>query len=919
MFSGTSLQEVVQKVISLKLPGWFESGLIGYLGEGWHEDDIFEMDQAWHHQSSFQRFYNRNPSLAGKSFWNFINIQFGEKSISNWLYMTRIQKDLNQATKLVFQQDLKNLFDQWKKYYSRELQTLNQKKEQHFKLKLKKEEHIIYSGYSQLHHSYYLATNQNNRKRIRLLNEENNKLKTIYKSGHRNKINLPDKIYPIYLEDEDNGIQLIINEKRNRLHLILIQTRTGEKTNTVLPEDIHEIYDAAFLDRNNLIFSGTNNSFSDIFLYNLPSRSYRKLTDDIYDDLHIQLIKNKDQTKLIFQSNRPDTNSKVNELDSLLPLDKFHLFSLNPKEPTILHLEAQSLNFGSIQQFTHLNENEFVIQSKLQSKNVYYFQKNLNNYDLSDDQLFKIAVKKDNNNLLMIYKKYKNKYVYTLSTLDQKLKSAALISEITSPKIKGNEIEFTESIHEAKQDSTFSYFVSKFGDPQGVKEVLFNEFDRKKINYEDNGLNIQNLNETKISEIIKFNPNLSIAYRKRFGIEEISADLNNDLLFGGLNTYSGFNPDFNPPNIGLLFKIRVKEVFENYHLEGGIRIPTDFIGSEAYALLENNKKRWDHIFGIYRKSDRENIPNGNLNSWRLATNTFLLNYQLKYALDPYQSLRLNNTFRNDHQFLLSSDIKSLDSLGRNIQSIGTRLEYVFDDALDLSLNLKQGYQIKLFFEGVKRINTSLDGGLNLKPLAGMLLIAGMDARYHLPVLRHSVFANRLYLNASFGKQRLLNHLGGTENWLIPKYSTESVSITDQDFAFSQQVTEVRGHPLGARKGSSAAVLSTEIRIPFFQYILNQNWKNSFLRNLQLIGFTDIGFSWNGLIPNIKEAEEFKIRAQNPAVIVDVIYKRDPIISGMGIGLRSSLFGYFLRFDYAWPVDRFGFSKPLPHLSLGLDF
>lgn len=80
---------------------------------------------------------------------------------------------------------------------------------------------------------------------------------------------------------------------------------------------------------------------------------------------------------------------------------------MNPKEPTILHLEAQSLNFGSIQQFTHLNENEFVIQSKLQSKNVYYFQKNLNNYDLSDDQLFKIAVKKDNNNLLMIYKNTK--------------------------------------------------------------------------------------------------------------------------------------------------------------------------------------------------------------------------------------------------------------------------------------------------------------------------------------------------------------------------------------------------------------------------------------------------------------------------------------------------------------------------------
>jgi len=67
----------VQKVISLKLPGWFESGLIGYLGEGWHEDDFFEMEQAWNQKNSFQRFYNSYPGLAGKSFWNFINTQFG--------------------------------------------------------------------------------------------------------------------------------------------------------------------------------------------------------------------------------------------------------------------------------------------------------------------------------------------------------------------------------------------------------------------------------------------------------------------------------------------------------------------------------------------------------------------------------------------------------------------------------------------------------------------------------------------------------------------------------------------------------------------------------------------------------------------------------------------------------------------------
>lgn len=42
----------------------------------------------------------------------------------------------------------------------------------------------------------------------------------------------------------------------------------------------------------------------------------------------------------------------------------------------------------------------------------------------------------------------------------------------------------------------------------------------------------------------------------------------------------------------------MKEVFENYHLEGGIRIPTDFIGSEAYALLENNKKMGPYFWHL---------------------------------------------------------------------------------------------------------------------------------------------------------------------------------------------------------------------------------------------------------------------------------------------------------------------------------
>ena len=267
-----------------------------------------------------------------------------------------------------------------------------------------------------------------------------------------------------------------------------------------------------------------------------------------------------------------------------------------------------------------------------------------------------------------------------------------------------------------------------------------------------------------------------------------------------------------------------------------------------------------------------------------------------------------------------TDKLNIDSNGINIQSLGCRLEYVYDDVLNLSINLKQGTQLKIFFETNKRFKTIINNGLTLNGLPGFLFIAGVDARYHLPVLRHSIFSNRFYLNSSFGTQKLLNQLGGTENWLLfAKFNNETPLDPQGNYSFSQLVTEIRGHPIGARKGSSAILWSTELRVPFFQYILNQNWRNSFLRNLQLIGFTDIGISWNGFLPKLREVEKFRVSAENPAVQINVIYTRNPFIAGTGIGLRTSLFGYFVRFDYAWPITEFKLNQPIPHISLGLDF
>ncbi|MBL0309853.1 MAG: hypothetical protein IPP77_09320 [Bacteroidetes bacterium] len=48
--------------------------------------------------------------------------------------------------------------------------------------------------------------------------------------------------------------------------------------------------------------------------------------------------------------------------------------------------------------------------------------------------------------------------------------------------------------------------------------------------------------------------------------------------------------------------------------------------------------------------------------------------------------------------------------------------------------------------------------------------------------------------------------------------------------------------------------------------------------------------------------------------------RSPVIMGFGPGFRTSLLGYFIRFDLGWGYDGGEVSKkPLGYLTLGMDF
>jgi Tol biopolymer transport system component len=414
------------------------------------------------------------------------------------------------------------------------------------------------------------------------------------------------------------------------------------------------------------------------------------------------------------------------------------------------------------------------------------------------------------------------------------------------------------------------------------------------------------------------NPSRTTPYRQQYRTDYMNTEVNNNLLFEGLQNIAANPNGFQVPQVGILFKANIKDLFEDYEFEGGIRIPTTFNGAEYYLTYQNKKKRLDQIYSVYLRNYRINQQTNTIEPKRQESNILLGQYGLRYPLDVFRSLRGTFTLRRDQLAQLVTDKNTFNTPTQNVSRIGFRLEYVFDNTIDVSMNIRNGTRYRFFAETVKRFNLSNTNGLSLGFNNGFMTILGMDIRHYQKVLRYSVLATRLAGNTSFGSERMLYFLGGVDNWLIPQ-TNQNITIPTGNFAFQALAANLRGFPINIRNGSSYVLSNTELRVPVFQY-LSKHIQSALLKNFQLVGFFDVGTAWEGKTPfrfdNPLNTSVFK---DGNVINVTVNYFRDPIVAGYGFGARTMLFGYFIRADYAWGIETRQVQKPRLYLALGMDF
>lgn len=423
-------------------------------------------------------------------------------------------------------------------------------------------------------------------------------------------------------------------------------------------------------------------------------------------------------------------------------------------------------------------------------------------------------------------------------------------------------------------------------------------------------------------KIVRFNPSRIVPYRLKFRTESMKLTVDNSLLFEGLDSYAGTPTDnYRTPPVGILAKGVFNDLFEDYTLSGGVRIPTTFNGAEYFMLFDNKKRRLDRRVALYRKTTQfresaENRP-GEINRARL--NTVLGQYELRWPLDLFTSLRATATMRQDRSFELSTDEFSLENQPLTQQRAAVRLSAVFDNTIDIDLNLRTGSRAKLWVEAVKGVNINPEQRqFDLKN--GFMTVIGLDARHYQRLDRRSIFATRLAAGTSFGSERILYFLGGTDQAFFPKFNDRIPLPTGDDFAFQTAATNLRGFKLNIRNGNSFVLLNNELRVPVFKYLSSKPTMAAFWRNFQLTGFFDIGTAWQGKNPyNATNPINTTYLQNPPTVFVKVNYFRDPLVAGYGFGARTTLFGFFLRADYGWGIETRKVQDPMWHLAMGVDF
>ena len=979
---GDDLGEMAANQALLDLPKWLTDGYIEYAAENWSPalDDDLRSTMLAGKYTSFYHFAFEKPNLAGHSFWKYLADRYGKNKVTYFLYLSRIYRNLNNASEKVTKKKFKDLLKDFmvevpQQYYKDIRSRKNAPKGQLGVSEIVgKKDYIRFNANPNPKSFTYGVVEYKQGVYTVVLNENFVNRRVLLRFGHRSREDEKNPNYPILAWDGKGTRLLVIYSQYGKPKMFVYDALNRIK---LFKQDLpmfNQIQDAKFmLDNNTLLLSATRSGQTDIYTYKIDKQSYDQITNDVWDDLDPSFVAFPNKTGIIYASNRPSA-SAVSHDDSL-PAKHYNIFLVDNWNKSDFKQISQltALKFGNARFPSQYNTSHFTFVSDENGINnryagffrteragldtlVFIGDEVVRNPSLKDvDSLLKEWDKTDIDSVGFVSITNDSSYVFPLTNYQSSLLEtrtagdAQQISEVVKlgdakllyrlrvdenalrrRNVRAQPTEYMKQIMDEDKrlkNKTAPSQAKPQDNEQKQMDFFQSEFDNEKKDTTQLGKVIE---AAPVAQPTVLGKARLFEYRPRkFFADYAVVGFNNSVL--PINKFQPYQYGAGPINLSNgndfngLIRLGTSDLMEDIKFTGGLRIAPNLRDNDVLFEFYNMRRRLDWGLTYYRSSATGIVISneGQADPRQLMaydgknfSNYYLL--RLRYPFDKTKSLRATIGPRFDRGVIYAID-PTTSKLGDVKSTYGQlSLEYIYDDAVTPATNIWHGLRYRIYGDWFMQM--SKQTALQLQQDQGKTMFnVGFDARHYLPLYRNLIWAVRAAGDFSFGDQQVVYYLGGVDNWFSPKF-TENNTPT-KNYTYQSLAVNMRGFRQNIANGNNAVVMNSEIRLPVFTTFFNKPINNAFLRNFQLVQFIDFGTAWEGSVSNIKRPQNLYSDPNNANAPM-VRFKAGgvgPFAGGYGFGARSTLLGYFLRVDAAWEMNGVFRNKPMWYFAMGVDF
>ncbi len=874
---GKSLQDRIQNKALLQVPKWFISGMAAYCNEPWMASYDGMLREYFLHQNSpgFNRLIEYNENLAGFSFWKYLTDRYGDQNIANVLYITHLSRSIESGIYFVYGKNIVELMQEWRDYYT-----------------------VIYQeefkGYQTTEGARVMHTSKLGNIMVSpdgkwLAGVQYEEFKTkIYclnlKSSKRTLINTSNGTNEVILRWRDVGK---VNELLYKItatgneSIVFYNPSKNRNTKSLKIKDFDKLITFDIDAQGNYVFYGINKSKTYLVQYMGKNQKLNTLLTKA-TLLDVRLV----DSVVYFTTGNDRFNYLIRcseVFDTLLTIASSSVFNLISIDSANIIYVANStglnqvygfhLSDQSLKALTHFTHQSSAVSCSMIFENCYYAKStpsSLQTYSIPflDTDTAELPT--------AFFTRHRNGIVGDVKNLiDDSISRVQLdtLSDI-NPRY---------------------YFLNGFNEEDERKYQYL--IDSMKLALRGNAINLT----------------VSKSYELNFATLKVSLlQLDNSNFFNCVDL-----APLNPSGYQYYYyyhylksEMALKDILNKYQLFGGFRISTNFGGGyDAYLKFEKTFKRFTLQSSVYYFQKRFYFLDQSVFRHQIQSTNVSYSYRYTNTI----TLKVGGNIMPYWSTLLSTERNSLNQRNTSTFIIALNTEYQYGKLKKYTDFLFRGITVQVQPQLYYNTRTQHVNGI----MKGII-------KYYRPLYRKVTWSNQLLFSCSGGAEKVLNILGGAENWIFVKYDEQNQFSEAMHYQLRSYAGAVRGFRENIRSGNNSFCINSELRIPISSLLSKWPTDKNWYQNLLLIPFVDLGSAWNGL--NLFNNDnnysirliDYSTSARNIAS-VEVKNLRAPIIGSFGLGVNTRIIGYNTRFDLAFGVEDGKVRKPMYLLSYGTNF